>query len=83
MEFEIEVTETLSRVVKVSASNVIDAIIAAESQYKTGALVLDADDFVDVEFICPAEHTGKTAKKQVAISAKKLTQRKDLYEPAV
>ena len=63
MRYEIEVTETLSRVVAVEADNVIDAIIAVESQHKTGALVLDAGDYVDVEFICPAEKMGKTSQK--------------------
>ena len=83
MKFEIEVTETLSRTVTAEAENVVDAIAVVESQYKCGTLVLDANDYVAVEYICPAEAKGKSYKKRCSTQANQYNQRGDRYEQAV
>lgn len=48
--FEIEVLETLSRVVEVWAKDSEQAIEKVEQQYHGEDIILDADDFVDVDF---------------------------------
>lgn len=45
-EFDIEVSELLSRTVKVKAETLGDAIEKVMEQYKKGEIVLDAEDFV-------------------------------------
>lgn len=45
-EFDIEVSELLSRTVKVEAETLGDAIEKVMEQYKKGEIVLDAEDFV-------------------------------------
>lgn len=46
-EFEVIVTETLQRKVKVKASDFKDAQNKVRSQYLQGEIVLSADDIVD------------------------------------
>ena len=45
-EFDIEVSEMLSRTVKVEAETLGDAINQVMDKYKKGEIVLDAGDFV-------------------------------------
>lgn len=45
-EFDIEVSELLSRTVRVEAETLGDAIEKVMEQYKKGEIVLDAEDFV-------------------------------------
>ena len=45
-EFDIEVSELLSRTVKVKAETLGDAINQVMDKYKMGEIVLDAGDFV-------------------------------------
>lgn len=45
-EFDIEVSEMLSRTVKVEAETLGDAINLVMDKYKKGEIVLDAGDFV-------------------------------------
>lgn len=45
-EFDIEVSELLSRTVKVEAETLGDAIEKVMELYKKGEIVLDAEDFV-------------------------------------
>lgn len=45
-EFDIEVSELLSRTVKVKADTLGDAINQVMDKYKKGEIVLDAGDFV-------------------------------------
>lgn len=45
-EFDIEVSELLSRTVKVKAEALGDAINQVMDKYKKGEIVLDAGDFV-------------------------------------
>jgi hypothetical protein len=46
-EFDIEVSELLSRTVRVEAETLGDAIEKVMEQYKKGEIVLDAEDFVE------------------------------------
>ena len=49
-EFEVEVVETLIRVVVVEAMDEEDAIKFVKYDYNNAELVLDSDDFFDVDF---------------------------------
>jgi hypothetical protein len=49
-EYNVEVVETLIRIVTVEAMNVEDAIKFVKYDYNNAELVLDSDDFFDVEF---------------------------------
>lgn len=48
--FQVEVLETLSRVIEVQAFDEYDAINKVEDEYKLENIVLGADDFVRVHF---------------------------------
>ena len=49
-EYEVEVRETLSRKVKVTADNEEEAILEVEDLYYDCKIILDAEDYVGVEF---------------------------------
>lgn len=49
--FKIEVKETLSRIVEVEADSIESAFSIVQDKYKVEEIVLDNDDFVDVEFL--------------------------------
>lgn len=49
--FKIEIREFLARVVEIKAENVTDAISKVYDKYKKAEIVLDYDDFVEVDFI--------------------------------
>jgi len=49
-EFEVEVVETLIRIVTVEAMSEEDAIKFVQYDYNNAELVLDSDDFFDVDF---------------------------------
>ena len=49
--FKIEVQELLARVVEVQAENLEEAFTVVNDQYKKEEIVLDYDDFVQVDFI--------------------------------
>lgn len=49
-EFEVEVVETLIRIVTVEAMTEEDAIKFVTYDYNNAELVLDSDDFFDVDF---------------------------------
>lgn len=48
--FQVEVLETLSRVVEVQAFDEYDALQKVEDEYKLENIVLDSEDFVHVNF---------------------------------
>ena len=50
-EFSIEIREVLSRIEKIPADNLGEAIDRAMDMYKTEQVVLDVDHFVDVSYI--------------------------------
>ena len=49
-EYQVEVCETLIRIVTVEATSEEDAIKFVKYDYNNAELVLDSDDFFDVEF---------------------------------
>jgi hypothetical protein len=49
-EYNVEVCETLIRIVTVEAMSEEDAIKFVKYDYNNAELVLDSDDFFDVEF---------------------------------
>lgn len=55
--FYISVTETLNRIVEVHADDKDEAIQKASDAYYDGQIVLDSDDYVDVDFNDETEET--------------------------
>lgn len=49
--YKIEVQETLSKVVNVQASSEKEALIIIKDKYQKEEIVLEPDDFVNVEYI--------------------------------
>lgn len=49
-EFQIEISETLSRIVSVDANDIDEAIRKVREQYRQSDIVLDSEDFVSVDF---------------------------------
>ena len=47
--YKIQITETLSRVIEIQASDLDEALHTVEDDYKREAIVLDADDCVGYE----------------------------------
>lgn len=50
MEFEVQITETLIKTIKIKAENKEEACKIAKSAYDKSDIILSADDFCDVEF---------------------------------
>ena len=48
--FQIEIVETLSNIVEVSAENEQDALLKARDIYRNEEVVLYPDDFIDTKF---------------------------------
>ncbi len=48
--YKIEIKETLSRIVKVKAKSVDDAVLMVKEMYEREEIVLSSDDFVMTEF---------------------------------
>jgi predicted Ser/Thr protein kinase len=53
--YNIEVTETLSRVIEVEAESIDNALIKVNEMYKNEKIVLSSEDFVDVEILHACE----------------------------
>jgi len=49
-KFNIEITETLQKTVEVEADNKKDAMHKVVKMYKNSEVILDANDFVDLDF---------------------------------
>ena len=54
-EYQVEVTETLSRITTVLASSKREAIKLVEAKYRDEEIVLTSDDWVDTEFLIREE----------------------------
>lgn len=54
-EYAVKVTETLEKIVYVQAENMYNAEEIAQEQYNRGEYILDADNFVGVEFEIESE----------------------------
>lgn len=50
MEYQVEITETLQRVVPVHATSRIDAETKVRQMYRSCDIVLDGSDCIDVDF---------------------------------
>jgi hypothetical protein len=50
MKYQVKITEYSSRIVEVEAEGEVDARLLAEEMYRGQEIVLDYDDFDDVEF---------------------------------
>ncbi|HSP84612.1 MAG TPA: DpnD/PcfM family protein [Psychrobacter sp.] len=48
--FQIEIVETLSNLVEVSAENEQDALLKAQAMYRNEEVILYPDDFIDTKF---------------------------------
>lgn len=49
-EFEVTITETLQKTVSIEAETKEEAKQLVEDMWKDGDIILDADDFADVEY---------------------------------
>jgi len=49
--YKIEIQEFLSRVVEIEANNIDEAILSVEQKYANEEIVLDYNDFVEVDYI--------------------------------
>jgi hypothetical protein len=50
-KFDVEIIETLSRIITVEAENPLEARLLVDEMYRGEEIVLDADDYQFVEFI--------------------------------
>ncbi len=48
--FQIEIVETLSNIIGISAENEQEALLKAQDMYKTEEVILYADDCIDTKF---------------------------------
>lgn len=55
--FYISVTETLNRIIEVHAEDKVEAIQKVSDAYYDGQVVLDSEDYVDVDFNDETEET--------------------------
>ena len=61
-DYEVEVKEVLSRIETVNADSLEDAIDKVMDKYHAQEIVLDAEDFVGVDFLPSEEEKNKTMK---------------------
>lgn len=50
MKFKVTITESLEKVIEVEADNMSNAICLVEDQYRSGDIVLTADDYTCTEY---------------------------------
>ena len=50
-KYQIEITETLQRIVEIKASSLDDAIIEINSRYENQEIVLDSNDYIKTDII--------------------------------
>ena len=61
-DYEVEVKETLSRVESIHAESLEDAIDKVMDKYHAQEIILDAEDFVGVDFLPSEEEKSRTKK---------------------
>lgn len=49
MKFQVQITETLQRLVEVDARSARDAELFVRQQYRSGEIVLDSSDHIDTD----------------------------------
>ena len=50
MKYQVEITETLQRIVTVDADDESSAVTAVKRLYRVEEIVLDSSDYIDTEF---------------------------------
>lgn len=60
MEYEVEVVETLKREMKIEADSLDEALEILQDEYKNCNIILNENDFIDVEF---RESTNERVKE--------------------
>ncbi|MDO9213053.1 MAG: DpnD/PcfM family protein [Methylococcales bacterium] len=50
-KYQIEITETLQRIVEIEAASLDDAISEIQKQYKDEEIILDSSDYVETNII--------------------------------
>ena len=50
MKYQVEITETLQKIVTVDAEDELSAVITVKQLYRSEKIVLDSSDFIDTEF---------------------------------
>ncbi len=56
MEYSIEISETLLRIVDVTADNEAEALAKAQEMYENEEIILDSEDFFEVEYKVFGKH---------------------------
>ena len=64
-EYQIEIEETLQRIINIRANSVEDAIKIAEERYKNEEIVLDYNDLKDTNFKKYNDGIDKNKSKKV------------------
>lgn len=49
-EYEVEIVETISRIITVEADNEYEALVTVSDMYHNEEIVLDASDHIDTDF---------------------------------
>lgn len=68
MWWNVTIRETLVRVVAVEAEDAYAAEDIVWNRYRTGEIVLEADDFSDVEMEAEAEKAGESSPRPFSIN---------------
>jgi len=71
-KFPIEITETLSRIIRMEASTSDEAVDKVKTLYRKGLVVLDSGDYVDTEFIAKGNKISKEDRQNHLITIKNL-----------
>lgn len=64
-EYQIEIEETLQRVINIRANSVEDAIKIAEERYKNEEIILDYNDLKDTKFKNYNDEIEKNKSKKI------------------
>lgn len=57
MEYSIEISETLSRIVDVMADNKAEALAKAQEMYENEEIILGSEDFIEAEYKVVGKYT--------------------------
>ncbi len=60
-KYKVEITETLQKIIVIDALSEEDAIEKVKSEYSSERIILDSNDFVDVEITFTTNHKIKTS----------------------
>ena len=58
-KFPVEITETLSKIIRMEASAPGEAVDKVKSLYRKGDIVLDSSDFIDVDFVVKGDNCSQ------------------------